>query len=67
MKITLPITLGTWIVIVEFLAAALAALASFLQAGNFAPYAIVLFVAALLQLLITYLTNKVAISLGLKK
>lgn len=62
-----PITLGTWIVVIEFLAAALAMFASFLQAGNFAPYAIVLFVAAVLQLLVTYLTNKAAIKLGLKK
>lgn len=62
----LPITLGTWIVILEFLAAALALVAQFLQAGNFAPYAIVLLVAALLQLLVTYLTNKAAIKLHLK-
>lgn len=61
------ITVGKWVGILGVVIGALGLLATFLQAGNFAPAAIVTLVAGVLQLVVAALTSNTAVALKLRK
>lgn len=61
------LTVQTWISIISIIIGALGLVTSFLQAGNFQPYAICALVAGILVLVLARLTNAEAIKLGLIK